>query len=113
MMSGHSAPCEIRQLFSLEMEPVFHEKRDLQFKNPYQIVKSGKYETFCVSKVIICSPRGGRGVINKVYMSPNKIFMFLINPPSGNVKVQKMILNIYSNVLKKKGEDGKATLGVN
>ena len=33
------------------MEPAFHEKRDLQFKNPYQIVKSGKYEAFDVSKV--------------------------------------------------------------
>ena len=24
-------------------------------------------------------------------MSPNKIFMFLINPPSGNAKIQKLI----------------------
>ena len=24
-------------------------------------------------------------------MSPNRIFMFLINPPSGNVKIQKLI----------------------
>ena len=34
-------------------------------------------------------------------MSPNRIFMFLINPPSGNVKIQKLKANIYSNALKK------------
>ena len=27
-------------------------------------------------------------------MSPNRIFMFLINPPSGNVRIQKFITNI-------------------
>ena len=34
-------------------------------------------------------------------ISPNKLFMFLINLPSGNVKIQKMIANIYLNSLKK------------
>ena len=42
-------------------------------------------------------------------MSPNKIFMFPINPPSRNVKIQKMIAkHIFSNVLKKgKGKMAK------
>ena len=38
-------------------------------------------------------------------MSPNKIFMFLINPPppppSGNAKIQKLIAKHYLNALKK------------
>ena len=43
-----------------------------------------------------------------------KIFMFLINPPSGNVKIQKMIAkHIFECFEKRKGEDGKATLGLN
>ena len=47
-------------------------------------------------------------------MSPNKIFMFLINPPSGNVKIQKMIAkHIFECFEKRKGEDGKATLRLN
>ena len=48
-------------------------------------------------------------------MSPNRIFMFLINPPSGNVRIQKLIANIYSNALKKgKGKTAKVnTLGLN
>ena len=47
-------------------------------------------------------------------MSPNKIFMFLINPPSGNVKIQKMIAkHIFECFEKRKGEDAKATLGLN
>ena len=29
-------------------------------------------------------------------MSPNRIFMFLINPPSGNVRIQKLLAK-YSN----------------
>ena len=29
--------------------------------------------------------------IKIIRMSPNKIFMFLINPPSGNAKIQKLI----------------------
>ena len=43
-------------------------------------------------------------------MSSNRIFMFLINPPSGNVRIQKLrAKHIYSNALKKrKGEDGKS-----
>ena len=41
-------------------------------------------------------------------MSPNKIFMFLINPPNGNANIQKLIANKYSNAFKKrKGKDGK------
>ena len=43
------------------MEFTFHEK-DLQFKNQYQIVKSEKYETLCVSKVIIWSQNLVAGV---------------------------------------------------
>ena len=35
-------------------------------------------------------------------MSPNRIFMFLINPPSGNVRV-----HIFECFEKRKGEDGK------
>ena len=47
-------------------------------------------------------------------MSPNKIFMFLINPPSGNVKIPKMIAkHIFQCFEERKGEDGKATLGIN
>ena len=47
-------------------------------------------------------------------MSPNKIFMFLINPPSGNVKIQKLIAkHIFECFEKRKGEDGKVTLGLN
>ena len=41
-------------------------------------------------------------------MSPNKIFMFLINPPSGNAKMQKLITkHIFEYFEKRKGEDGK------
>ena len=41
-------------------------------------------------------------------MSPNKIFMFLINPPSGNAKIQKLIAkHIFECFVKWKGEDGK------
>ena len=48
-------------------------------------------------------------------MSPNRIFMFLINPPSGNVRIQKIMANIYLNALKKgKGKTAKVnTLGLN
>ena len=46
--------------------------------------------------------------INISRMSPNRIFMFLINPPSGNVRVQKLIAkHIFECFEKKKGEDGK------
>ena len=46
-------------------------------------------------------------------MSPNKIFMFLINPPSGNVKIQKKIAkHIFQCFGKRKGEDGKAAQGL-
>ena len=42
-------------------------------------------------------------------MSPNRIFMFLINPPSGNVRIQKLIANhIFECFEKRKGEDGKS-----
>ena len=41
-------------------------------------------------------------------MSPNKIFMFLINPPSGNAKMQKLIAkHIFECFEKRKEEDGK------
>ena len=41
-------------------------------------------------------------------MSPNKIFVFLIRPPSGNAKIQKLIAKHISKYFeKRKGEDGK------
>jgi len=41
-------------------------------------------------------------------MSPNKIFMFLINPPCGNVKIQNTIAkHIFECFEERKGEDGK------
>ena len=41
-------------------------------------------------------------------MSPNKIFMFLINPPSENAKIQKLIVKrIFKCFAKRKEEDGK------
>ena len=41
-------------------------------------------------------------------MSPNRIFMFLINPPSGNVRIQKLIAkHIFECFEKWKEEDGK------
>ena len=47
-------------------------------------------------------------------MSPNKIFLFLKNPPSGNVQIQNMIVkHIFECFEKRKGEDGKATLRLN
>ena len=42
-------------------------------------------------------------------MSPNRIFMFLINPLSGNVRIQKLIANhIFECFEKRKGDDGKS-----
>ena len=42
-------------------------------------------------------------------MSPNRIFMFLINPPSGNVRIQKLIAkHIFACFEKRKEEDGKS-----
>jgi len=42
-------------------------------------------------------------------MSPNKLFMFLINPPSGNVKIQKIIANhIFKCFKKRKGKTAKS-----
>ena len=42
-------------------------------------------------------------------MSPNMIFMFLINPPSGNVRIQKLIAkHIFECSEKRKEEDGKS-----
>ena len=35
-------------------------------------------------------------------MSPNKIFMFLINPPSGNVKIKKNDSKTYIRMFRKK-----------
>ena len=41
-------------------------------------------------------------------IASNKIFMFLINPPSGNAKIQKLIAkHIFECFVKWKGEDGK------
>ena len=42
-------------------------------------------------------------------MSPNRILMFLINPSSGNVRIQKLIAkHIFECFEKRKGEDGKS-----
>ena len=42
-------------------------------------------------------------------MSPNSIFMFLINLPSGNVRLQNLIAkHIFECFEKRKGEDGKS-----
>ena len=38
-------------------------------------------------------------------MSPNKIFMFLINPSIGNAKIQKLMAKHNSNALKKKEKE--------
>ena len=44
-------------------------------------------------------------------MSPNRIFMFLINPPRGNVRIQKLIAkHIFECSEKRKGEDGKVNI---
>ena len=41
-------------------------------------------------------------------MSPNRIFMCLINPPSGDVRIQKLIAkHIFECFEKRKGEGGK------
>ena len=41
-------------------------------------------------------------------MSRNKIFLFLINPASGNAKIQKLIAkHIFECFEKRKGDDGK------
>ena len=41
-------------------------------------------------------------------MSPSKIFIFVINPPSGNAKIQKLIAkHIFECFEKRKGEYGK------
>ena len=47
-------------------------------------------------------------------MSPNRMFMFLRNPPSGIVRIQKLIAkHIFECFEKRKGEDGKVkTQGV-
>ena len=42
-------------------------------------------------------------------MSPNRIFMFLINPPSGNVRIQKVIAkHMFECFEKRKEEDVKS-----
>ena len=42
-------------------------------------------------------------------MSPKMIFMFLINPPRGNVRIQKLIAkHIFECFEKRKGENGKS-----
>ena len=41
-------------------------------------------------------------------MSPNRIFIFLINLPNGNVRIQKRIAkHLFECFEKRKGEDGK------
>ena len=41
-------------------------------------------------------------------MSPNKIFMVLINPSSGNAKMQKLTAkHVFECFEKRKGVDGK------
>ena len=41
-------------------------------------------------------------------MSPNKIFMFLTNSPSGYAKIQKLIAkHVFECFEKRKGEDGR------
>ena len=41
-------------------------------------------------------------------MSPGRIFMFLINPPSGNVRIQKLIAkHIFEFFEKRKGKTAK------
>ena len=41
-------------------------------------------------------------------MSPNKLFMFLINPPSGNAKIQKLIAkHVFECFEKGKGKTAK------
>ena len=48
-------------------------------------------------------------------MSPNRIFMFLTNPPSGNVRIQKLIAkHIFECFEKGKRKTTKVnTLGLN
>ena len=42
-------------------------------------------------------------------MAPNKIFMFLINPPSGNAKTQKLIAkHVFECFEKRKGKTAKS-----
>ena len=42
-------------------------------------------------------------------MSPIKIFMFLINPPSRKARIQKLIAeHIFECLEKRKGEDAKS-----
>ena len=41
-------------------------------------------------------------------MSPNKIFIFLTNPPSGNTKIQKLIAkHVFECFEKRKEKDDK------
>ena len=41
-------------------------------------------------------------------MKTNKIFMFLINPPRGNAKIQKLIAkHVFECFEKRKEKDGK------
>ena len=41
-------------------------------------------------------------------MPPNRVFMFLINPSSGNVRIQKPLAkHIFECFEKRRGEDGK------
>ena len=69
----------------------------------------------------------GKRIKNKIYslffifnisrMPLNKVFMFLINPPSGNAEIQKLMAkHVFECFEKRKGEDGNktvSTLGLN
>ena len=53
--------------------------------------------------------QGGQGRGREGRDVPNRIFMFLINPPSGNVGIQKLIAkHIFACFEKRKGEDSKS-----
>ena len=59
-------------------------KRDLQFPKPNQIVKSEKYETFCVSKLPIWrqngSPAPGMETRPQCVECPQVVFLVKLNP---------------------------------
>ena len=58
-------------------------------------------------KIFLPTPPFSLIIISR--MSPNRIFMFLINPPGGNVRIQKLIAkHIFECFEKRKEEDGKS-----
>ena len=59
------------------------------------------------TKIFLPTPPFSLIIISR--MSPNRIFMFLINPPGGNVRIQKLIAkHIFECFEKRKEEDGKS-----